>query len=618
MASSKLTRSKRSARGKSPRRSRTSHSASGIETSLSLPSPASIEASKPQRPIGKYERLAYERQERDLKLAYGDRWNDVEVYGDPSLTHHPKGFWFDLDAGERVVRFAERYCRHHKGEWAGKPLLFEEWQKFCLRVTYGWKRDDGNRRFSISYREVARKNGKTEQAGAEATYLQIADDEPGAEVYSTATKEDQAKIVWSAAEAMVKQSPGLLKYIKAFRSALVCERNSSTFKPLGSDSTTLDGLNPSGHVCDEMHAHKKRGVWDVMITGMGARRQPLTIVITTAGTYDPESIGWELHTQAQQVLDGVLEDDTFFAIIFAADEGDDPKNPDTWWKANPNLGVSVKPSYLNEQAARAFRSPSALNTFLRLHCNVWTQQVTKWITIEDWNACQLIEQTRTLEYYRGRRAFLAADLSTKVDMTALAIIFPMEDDTFDAFWKFYVPKPLIQKRALDLKKPDYGAWEQSGWLTATPRATIDYDFLLEDIKKLDQMFSIVQFGYDPWNASQFSLDLQNIGFVLDPEAKKRQLVEMRQGMATLSEPCKEFERLIIEHKFRHNGNPVMRWMVDNAVIRKDANDNIAPDKKTATGKIDGVVASVMALRPAVLQELIVKSIYGQRGVRVLG
>jgi phage terminase large subunit-like protein len=586
-------------------------------SSVSSPATPPAEPSTRTRPHGKYERLAYERQIRDLQLAYGDRWNDSDVYGDPTLTQHPKGFWFDIAAGERVVQFTEGYCRHHKGEWAGKPLILEDWQKFCQRVTYGWKKQDGTRRFQISYREVARKNGKTEQAGGEAAYLTVADNEPGAEVYSTATKEDQAKIVWSATAAMVKQSPALRKYLTVRTKTMFCDRIGSTFKPLGSDSTTLDGLNPSGHVCDEMHAHKKRGVWDVMITGMGARRQPMTIVITTAGVYDPESIGWELHTQAQQILDGVLEDDTMFCIIFAPDDGDDPKDPNTWWKANPNLGVSVKWSYLEDQAGRAFRSPAALNTFLRLHVNVWTQQVTKWISIEDWNACAVIPANTTMSAYKGKRAFLAADLSTKLDITALAVIFPQPEGCYDAFFKFYVPAATVLKRAQDRKLPDYAAWVRDGWLTETPGATIDYDFLRRDILELDETLVISQFAYDPWNASQFSNDMQKEGFSLDPEAEKRQLVEMRQGMATLSEPSKEFERLIVDKKFRHNGHPVMRWMVDNTVVRKDANGNIAPDKKTAIGKIDGVVACIMALRPAILRPVLVDSVYKTRGVRVL-
>lgn len=551
--------------------------------------------------MGRYERLAYERQERDLALA-------------AAPGGHPKGYYFDAEAGQRVVQFIEHFCKHHKGEWAGTPLVLRKWQRFCIRVTYGWMRPDGTRRFRISYREVARKNGKTEQAAGEAAYLTIADDEPGAEVYSTATKEDQAKLVWEATRAMVKQSPALRQFITPRQNRLICERTTSMFKPLGADSTTLDGLNPSGHICDEMHAHKKRGVWDVMITGQGARRQPMNIVITTAGVYDPESIGWELHVHAQQVLDGVVEDDTFFAIIFAADEGDDWKAETTWEKANPNLDVSVKRDYLQDQAVRADAQPSALNTFLRLHLNQWTAQVTRWIAVDKWDACGLNTQ-RPLESQQGRMAYLGLDLSTKLDITALATVFPAPDGTYDAYWKFWCPEELVRERTRMGRSPDYGAWVRDGWLIATPGSVIDYEFIEQEIMALNAQFKIRQLGYDPWNATQLAAELARKGFRTEPDAPWRQLIEMRQGMRTLSEPSKLFETLVISNAIRHGGNPVMRWMVDNAAIRRDANDNIAPDKRSAMGKIDGLVATIMALGRAMMEPLPAQSVYEKRGLR---
>jgi len=392
-----------------------------------------------ERPVGKYERLAYERNERDLALC--------EQEGG-----HPKGFYFDALEGERVVKFTENYCKHHKGEWAGRPLVLEKWQKFVLRCIFGWKRADGTRRFRVAYEEVGRKNGKSEKIAAVGNYLLIADGEPGAEIYSTATKEDQAKIIWSAAKEMVKQSPDLRKWCRLLQKTILCERSMSFFKPLGADSDTLDGLNPHGHLCDEMHAHKKRGLFDVMITGMGARRQPLTYIITTAGVYDPESIGWEMHTLAQQVLEGVVEDDYLFAIIFAADEGDDWRDPKTWYKANPNLDVSVKMDYLIEECERAKKTPSFLNTFLRLHLNVWTQQVTRWISMDHWNACD--EPVPPLGDMAGRLAYGGLDLSTKIDITAAAFAIP-DGDAFNFLWRFWVPEELVKERARLGKKPDY-------------------------------------------------------------------------------------------------------------------------------------------------------------------
>jgi phage terminase large subunit-like protein len=549
-----------------------------------------------QRPMGKYERLAYERHAKDLALS-------LRPEG------HPKGYYYDEIVAERPVKFLERFCRHHKGEWAGQPLRLEEWQKFTIRCMFGWRRLDGTRRFRIAYEEVGRKNGKSEIAGGLAVYLMVADGEPGAEIYSTATKEDQAKIVWSAAKEMIRQSPDLRKHVKMLQKSLVSDRVSSFFKPLGSDSDTLDGLNPHGHICDEMHAHKKRGLFDVMITGMGARRQPFTLIITTAGVYDPESIGWEMHTLAQQVLEGVVEDDTFFAIIFAADEGDDWRNPDTWFKANPNLGVSVKMSYLEEECERSKKTPSFLNTFLRLHLNVWTQQVTRWISMDHWNACD--DPVPPLSELVGRTAYGGLDLSTKIDITAAAFALPRvnaftgKTESYDFIWRFWVPEELVRERTRLGKKPDYASWVRDGWLLQTPGNVIDYEFILKEILKLKSILNIRHLGFDPWNATQLAGQLQSNGI---------EVIEMRQGMKTLSEPSKEFEKLVMSKALHHGGNPVMRWMVDNAAIRRDSNDNIAPDKRSAAGKIDGLVASILSLGRAIFEPVNPQSVYETRGV----
>jgi phage terminase large subunit-like protein len=253
------------------------------------------------RALGKYERLSQERHERDLELAQ-----------QPS--GHPRKLWFDAPAGDRAVQFVEGYCQHHKGEWAGKPLLLSDWQRSIVRQIFGWKRADGTRRYRIAYVEVPRKNGKSTLAAALGLYLLVGDQEPGAEVYSSATKREQAKIVWDEAFKTVKKSPKLQRFVRAFRNNLHCERLGSKFEPLSADAGTLDGLNPHGNIIDELHAHKDRGVWDVLDTAMGARRQPLTLAITTAGTYDPESIGWQQHDYACKVLEGVVQDDVVLCV----------------------------------------------------------------------------------------------------------------------------------------------------------------------------------------------------------------------------------------------------------------------------------------------------------------
>ena len=534
---------------------------------------------------GKYERLCWERHARDLELA--------ALPGG-----HPRGLYFDPAAGQRVVDFIERYCKHHKAEWAGQPLLLEEWQKRLLRIAFGWMRSDGTRRFRTVYIEIPRKNGKSELTGGVGLYLLVADGENGAEIYSVATKRDQAKIVWGAAEAMVKQSPALRKYVKAYKNNLSCARLGSKFEPLSSESKTQDGLNASAGLTDEAHAHQDRHLYDVVATSMGSRRQPINWVITTAGIYNPETIGWELHERAMHVLEGVIEDDSFFAFIAAADEEDDWEKPETWMKANPNYGVSVKPDYFKEQYARAATTPSFLNTFLRYHLNRWTQQRDRWIPIEKWNACDRVVDEAALE---GERCFAALDLSSKIDITSLTLCFPRPltkhnaPREYDFVFRFWCPVESIMRRSKEDRVP-YDAWTRDGWIVATPGNVVDYSFPIAELEDFSKRFKIEECAYDPWNATATAVQLQEKGLVM---------VEFGQGFKSMSEPTKELEKLVIANQIAHMTprgiNPVMRWMVANVAVKRDPADNLKPDKSSAIGRIDGVVSSIMSLGRALVK-----------------
>jgi phage terminase large subunit-like protein len=546
---------------------------------------------------GKYERLCWERHARDLALA-------AQPGG------HPKGFVFDQAAGERVVVFIERYCKHHKGEWAGRPLLLERWQKRILVIVFGWMRADGTRRYRTAYIEIPRKNGKSELAGGVGLYLLVADDEPGAEVYSTATKKDQAKIVWGAAEAMVKASPALKKQIRAYKNSLSCERLGSKFEPLSAESGTMDGLNTHGNLTDEAHAHKDRHVYDVVATSMGSRRQPLNWVITTAGIYDPETIGWELHERAIMVLDGVIDDDFFFAFIASADPGDDWELPETIAKANPNIGVSVKLDWLLEQRDRAKTTPTFLNTFLRYHLDRWTEQHERWIPIELWNACDRVVREKDL---LGASCYAALDLSSKLDITALVLCFPRPEKVFDFLFRFWCPEDTIMRRSKEDRVP-YDAWARDGWIIPTPGNVVDYDFPIAELEGLSKRFSIQETAYDPWNATATATDLMEKGLTL---------VEFGQGYKSMSEPTKEFEKIVVAkqagHMVEREGkavvHPVMRWMVANVAVKRDPADNLKPDKSSAIGRIDGVVAGIMSLGRAIVSPEAMPSVYETRGVR---
>jgi phage terminase large subunit-like protein len=547
-----------------------------------------------ERTPGKYERLAIERQARDLALC-------TEVDDSGCLRGHPRGLWFDPVAAERPIQFIETLCKHHKGVWAGQPLLLNVWQKaHILRPVFGWMRPDGTRRFRTAWIEVPRKNGKTTKAGGVGLYLTVGDNEPGAEVYCTATKEDQAKILWRDASAMVKGSPDLSTWVREQKSkggTLYCDRLGSFFKPLGSDSETLDGLNPHGHLPDEVHAHKDAGVWNVMDTGMGARRQPLTMAITTAGVFDQTAVGWQKHAYAQSVLEGAFEDDSFFAFIAALDEQDDPFAPATWAKANPNLGVSVYPSYMEGQALKAQREPAFYNDFLRLHLNQWTQQVTRWIPPEAWAACAA--QPGALE---GRSCCGGLDLSSKLDLAAFVLAFPGPDDVVDLLPRFWLPEARVEAEAKKGRR-HYQRWVEEGLIRTTPGEVIDYGFIRAEIIEMGKKYRIEQIAYDPWNAQQLSTELgEQDGF---------NMVEMRQGFVSMSEPSKDFEARAYVEEAPPRGNPVLAWNVGNSVIRKDPAGNIKPDKEKAKDKIDGMVAAIMAVGRAVMQE---QSVYsGDRG-----
>ena len=315
-----------------------------------------------------------------------------------------RGLRFDPKAAERVLKFFG-FLHHSKGEWAGRPFVLSPWQVFILWVVFGWKRADGTRRFRTAYIEIGRKNGKSTLAAGVALYLFAADQEPGAEVYTAATKRDQARIVHSEAIRMVQSSPGLQRFIDIFKDNLSMLRTNSKYEPLGADADTMDGLNVHGAIIDELHAHKTRNLWDVLETATGARRQPLIFAITTAG-FDRQSLCWQQHDYAEKVLDRIVSDDTHFAFVAALDSEDDWTDRAAWIKANPNLGVSVKPESLEEQCVKAESLPSAQNAFRRLRLNQWTEQSERWIDLAVWDEGAIAVDPEAL---RRRRCFGGLD-----------------------------------------------------------------------------------------------------------------------------------------------------------------------------------------------------------------
>lgn len=507
-------------------------------------------------------------------------------FDDASKTDWP--YAFDSDRAQLVLDFFS-LCKHFKGQWAGQPFEPSPWQIFCTLSIFGWiHKEIKLRRFRTAYIEVPRKNGKSTWIAPIGLYGFTMDGEPGAEIYSAATHREQAKIVFDAAQKMTRASPTLRKRISVFRHNMNIEETAAKFEPLGADADSLDGLNIHMALVDELHAHKNRGTYDVLETGMGSREQPLLASITTAG-FDRYGICYEQRTYTQKILDGIVEDDQYWGIVYTIDEGDDWREESTWIKANPNYGVSVIPADMHRLAKKAMEIPAAQNNFLCKRLNVWTNQEIRWLDLAEWDASGAPFDTETLE---GRECFGGLDLSRRLDLTAFVLVFPPvgKESDWKVICRFWVPEDNIEQRVRTDRVP-YDGWAKQGLITATPGNDVDYRFIYEEIMTLAEMFRIQEIGFDPWNASGIATDLTEAGF---------QMVEARQGFKTMSEPSKHLEVLVKSGKLSHNKNPVLRWNANNVSIRVDPNENIMPDKAHSMERIDGITALCIALSRALV------------------
>lgn len=516
------------------------------------------------------------------------------------------GFVFDADAAQRAVDFFAECLMHVKGEHAGRPFILEPWQQDELvRPLFGWKRPDGTRRYREAYVEIPKKNGKSSLAAGIALYLLFADGEPGAEVISAAGDKDQARIVFGDAKAMRAASAELRKRSKAYKDSIVVHATGSTYRAVSSDAPTKHGINPHGIMFDELHVQSDRELWDTLVTGIASRRQPLAVALTTAG-YDRRSLCWEKHEYARKILEGSLEDPAFLAVIYAADAAADWRAPATWRKANPNLNVSVKESYLRDQVRKAEESLPYQNTFRRLHLNVWTEQAQRAIDMDSWNAGA---EPLDVEALRGRRCFAGLDLASTTDVAAFVLLFPplTEDEPYQIVSRFWVPAENLVARVKRDRVP-YDVWMQQGLLEATEGNVIDYDVIRQRIREDGDRFDIREIAFDRWGAVQLTTQLQGDGFTVVP---------IGQGFHGMAAPTKEFLSLVAARRLVHGGHPVLRWMASNVSVKQDAAGNLKPDKGASAEKIDGVVALIMALARAIVQPEM-RSVYESRGVLVLG
>jgi phage terminase large subunit-like protein len=507
--------------------------------------------------------------------------------------------------------FFVNQLKHTKAPWRGAPFELIGWQERIIRDVFGIvRRHDECRQFRRAYVELPKKNGKSELAAAIALLLTCTDLEYGGEIYGCATDRQQASIVFDVAVQMVEQFPALKRFIKLniSQKRMIFTPLNSFYQVLSAEAYTKDGLNAHGVIFDELHAQPDRRLFDVMTSGSGlAREQPLTFIITTAG-FDRNSICWQQHQKAEDILRGKLIDPTFYPVIYSAAEDEDWTDPEVWKRVNPSYGITIKPDGFRAEFENAKTNPVEENKFRRLHLNQWVKQSIRWMPMELWDRCNFPVDP---EFLKGRKCYGGLDLSSTDDMTAFVLVFPPEDtndedDKYQFLPFFWIPEETMRQRVKNNHVP-YDQWAYEKYLLTTDGEVVNYKFIQQKIEELGEIYNIAEIAFDRWEANLLSQNLRDAGFTVIP---------FGQGYKSMSTPCKELMRLALDRKLAHGGNPVLRWNFDNIVVKSDEAGNIKPDKEKATEKIDGAVAAVMALDRAIKNESH-ESVYNKRGALII-
>jgi phage terminase large subunit-like protein len=546
---------------------------------------------------------------RYVKAACQRHLDDLER----SATDPAWPYVFDAGKAERVCAFIS-LLPHVEGEWA-KPkfidgrwqrerIKLEPWQVFFFACVFGWvHRETGLRRFARAYLEVARKNAKSTTCAGAALYTAVADNEEGGQVYSAATKKDQAKIVWSIAKRMVELEPDFRALgVGVNARAIFHQPSGSRYEPLGRDSDTLDGLNSHCFIADELHAHKDRGLWDVLDSSTGARAQSLGIGITTAGS-NTAGVCFEQRGYLISILNATLkrhggmgykqegadhEDDRYFGLIYTLDHGysddradDDWADEATWIKANPNLGISVSIDDMRAKCTKAKASTASQAEFRTKHCNQWIASESAWMDMTQWNACA--DLTLTSEQFAHEECVIALDAAFKQDIFA-KIKLLRRGEEFYVFGKYWMPRAQLDNKKL----AHLSAWAESGHIHVCDDPVVDVEPIKQSLRADADLHVVKDVAYDPWSMTQFAGEMLVEGF---------QMVELRQNTQNLSEPMKAIADLVTSRKLHHNGDPVLAWMIGNVVCHYDAKDNVYPrrDALNQWKKIDGAIALIMAM-----------------------
>jgi len=531
-----------------------------------------------KRIAGQLEKLSVKRYQDDLKEGY------------------KRGLYLDKKAAKKSIEFF-KFLKHSKGEFSGQTFELQPWQMFVNWNLFGWKiRElDGKtgkykrknlekdvRRFTYSYIEVARKNGKSTFAAGNGLYLLIADKEPAAEIYCFATKEEQAKkTIFAEAKNMVTKSPFLSKKLKTYTKSIFSNKTLSFFQPLGSDSDTQDGLNTHGGINDEYHAHKSDSMFNVIKSSMGARRNPHIMTITTAGV----TIGGACHTErgtCVKILKGILQQDNKFVLIFTLDEKDDWEDKSVWPKANPSIDVipTLKKFLLNEYID-AKNNPSRTNNFKTKNLNIWCSSEQDFISDENWMKCD--QYPILLEELKGRPCHVGIDLAKRVDLNAMICVFTdkIPNDIFGMFW---IPQSKVEESRDEV---NYEAWSQQRFVSILGDKNIDMDAEAEEMVNILSHFDVQSIQIDPaYIEFGVGLKLSNAGL---------ELTGFRQGFISMTPPIEALEAGILNKEFNHGGNPVLRWNNSNVALWSDPAGNRKIHKAKSKGRVDGMVALVMAI-----------------------
>lgn len=514
---------------------------------------------------------------RRLKQQYQKLIDELENPRDPWV--------FDLEKATRPIEFIERFCKHSKGKWIGKPVKLELFQKAKIQAVYGFvHKDTGLRRCREVFTLIGRKNGKSTEKAALGLYMLVGDGEGGSEVYNVATKKDQARIVFSEhAVPMVSQSPHLSKHLRKRKSDLYFPVTFSKFEPLASDSNSLDGLNVHHGIIDELHAIKDRNLYDVIKQAMSSREQPLLDMITTAG-FVRESIFDSTYKYACDVLDGHKEDERFLAFIYELDDRDEWTDFRMWEKANPGLGTIKSYEELAANVERAKNDPDFLPTVLTKDFNIRDTVAGTWLTFDQINN----EETFALEEIRDCYAVGGADLSSTTDLTCatLLIMKPGSDKKY-AHQMYFMPEELLDRRVREDKTP-YDRWHERGLLRLCPGNKVNYSHVTQWFIEMMNEYGIrpLWIGYDPWNSQYWIEEMKNYGFNMEI---------VRQGAQTLTQPMKEMGADLQAKLINYNNNPILKWCLTNTAVKRDDNDNIRPVKgQNQKQRIDGAVSLLIA------------------------